>query len=98
MCRKRLPSLLVDENRYVCNPCFNEAERFSKLHKDVAVLALSMRKKVSLSGEIDVVIIPADSSPSRHLQQTPGPQPRVSSQNNVLHTYIIKYNNNSKNT
>ena len=76
----------------MCNPCFNEAERFSKLHKDVAVLALSMR------GKVDVVIIPADSSPSGHLQQTPGPQPSVSSQNNVLYTFIIKYNNNSKNT
>ena len=86
---ERLPSI-VDENRYVCNPCFNEAERFSKLCKDLTVLALSMREKVNLSGEIDIVIIPADSSPRGHLQQISGPQPSVSSPNNVLHAFIIK--------
>lgn len=77
---ERLPSSLGDENRYVCNPCFSAAEKFSRLHKDVVVLALSMREKVNLSGEIDIMIIPAGSSPSQHLQQTPGLQPSVSSQ------------------
>ena len=45
---ERLPSSFADENLYMCKPCFSKAEKFSKLHKDLAVLALSMWEKVNL--------------------------------------------------
>ena len=59
---EQLPSSLADGNHYVCNACFSEAEKFSKLHQEVTKLATSMREKVNLSGEIDIVVIPAEGS------------------------------------
>ena len=44
---ERLSSLLADGNHYLCNACFKEAERFTKLYKEVAVLAFSMRDKMA---------------------------------------------------
>lgn len=91
---EQLPSSLADGNHYVCNACFSEAEKFSKLHQEVTKLATSMREKVNLSGEIDIVVIPAEGSPSRHSQQTPGPQPSVSSQcsAHLKTTHIVRIN------
>ena len=54
---------------YVCNICFCKAEmqKFSKLHQEVLRVAVSMWTKVGLSGEIDLVILSAETQSSQQM-------------------------------
>ena len=54
---------------YVCNVCFSKAEiqKFSNLHQEVLRVAVSMWTNVGLSGEIDLVILPAETQSSQQM-------------------------------
>ena len=46
----------------------------------IGLKSFKQQASLKVRAMIDIVVIPAEGSPSRHLQQTPGPQPSVSSQ------------------